>query len=115
MWQEVRALLMDPHRLTREYELEKGEFESRITRLRERQHTLERQIEQLQEDALSRNELQLIVGRLEDFAVKVTGSIDNMGFTAQRDLIRTLVKRIEIDRENTSLQLAFLAMLLRRA
>jgi site-specific DNA recombinase len=142
VWQEVRTLLMDPHRLTREYErrlqelaqpdddigrrsldnqlrqcrqgvvrmidaysegyLEKGEFESRITRLRERQHTLERQIEQMQEDALSRSELQLIVGRLEDFAVKVTGSIDNMDFTAQRDLIRTLVKRIEIDQENVN-------------
>jgi site-specific DNA recombinase len=142
VWQEVRALVMDPHRLTREYErrlqalsqpaddvgqrsldnqlrqcrqgvvrlidaysegyLEKGEFEPRITRLRERQHTLERQIEQRQEEALSRNELQLIVGRLEDFAAKVAGSIDNLGFTAQRDLVRTLVKRIEIDQENVN-------------
>ncbi len=142
VWQEVRGVLMDPHRLTREYErrmqalaqpaddarrrsldsqlrqcrqgvvrlidaysegyLEKGEFESRIMRLRERQRALERQIEQLEDEALSRNELQLIVGRLEDFAAKVTGSMDDMGFGAQRELIRTLVKRVEIDREQVN-------------
>ena len=142
VWQEVRNLLLDPHRLSREYErrlqalaqpaedvqrrsaenqlrqcrqgvarlidaysegyLEKGEFESRITRLRERQKVLEQQIEQWEDEALSRNELQLIVGRLEDFAAKVTGSLDDMGFEAQRDLIRTLVKRVEIDREQVN-------------
>ena len=142
VWQAVRGLLMDPHRLSREYErrlqalaqpaddaqrrsldsqlrqcrqgvvrlmdaysegyLEKGAFESRITRLRERQKALERQTEQLENEALSRNELQLVVGRLEDFAVRVTGSIDDMGFMAQRELIRTLVKRIEIDREQVN-------------
>lgn len=58
--------------------LEKGEFESRITRLRERQKALEHQIEQLEDEALSRNELQLIVGHLEDFAAKVTGSMDDI-------------------------------------
>ena len=142
VWQEVRGLLMDPHRLMREYErrlqalaqpaddverrsldsqlrqcrqgvvrlidaysegyLEKGEFESRITRLRERQQALEHQIEQFDNEALSRNELQLIVGRLEEFAAKVTGSMDEMGFGAQRELIRTLVKRVEIDREQVN-------------
>ena len=139
VWQEIRKLLSDPHRLTQEYErrlqalehppedaprryledqlhqcrrgivrvidaysegyLEKGEFESRITRLRERQNVLEHQIEQVAEQEISRSELQLIVGRLEDFASKVTGSSDSMGFEAQRDLIRMLVKRIEIDQE----------------
>lgn len=142
VWQEVRGLLLDPHRLTREYErrlqalaqpaddvkrrsldnqlrqcrqgvvrlidaysegyLEKDEFEPRIMRLRERQRALERQIEQVEDEALSRNELQLIVGRLEDFAAKVTGSMDDMGFGAQRELIRTLVKRVEIDREQVN-------------
>lgn len=82
--------------------LEKGEFESRITRLRERQKVLEHQITQLEDEALSRNELQLIVGRLEDFAASVTGSMDDMGFGAQRELIRTLVKRVEIDREQVN-------------
>jgi site-specific DNA recombinase len=143
VWEEVRKLLIDPHRLTQEYErrlqalerppedsqrrhmkdqlrqcrqgiarvidaysegyLEKGEFESRITRLRERQNILEHQIEQLAEQEISRNELQLIVGRLEDFASKVTGSIDTMEFEAQRNLIRMLVKRIEIDQEHVNI------------
>jgi len=47
--------------------------------------------------------LQLIVGRLEDFASKVTGSIDTMEFEAQRNLIRMLVKRIEIDQEHVNI------------
>jgi site-specific DNA recombinase len=140
VWQEVRGLLTDPHRLTREYErrlqalaqpaddvkrrsldsqlrqcrqgvvrlidayaegyLEKAEFESRVTHLRERQQALEHQIEQIDNEALSRTELQLVVGHLEDFAAKVTVSMDDMGFLTQRDLIRTLVKRVEIDREH---------------
>lgn len=70
--------------------------------MRERQKALEHQVEQLQDEALSRNELQLIVGRLEDFAAGVTGSIDNRGFMAQPELIRTLVKRIEIDSEQVN-------------
>ncbi|MES2264727.1 MAG: hypothetical protein V4724_40030 [Pseudomonadota bacterium] len=82
--------------------LEKDEFESRMTRLRERQKGLEDQIEQIQNEAISRNELQLIVGRLEDFAAKVAGSIDNMEFAEKRELIRTLVKRIEIDLEQVN-------------
>lgn len=77
--------------------LEKGEFESRITRLREQQQALEHQIAQAEDEALSRNELQLIVGRLKEFAAKVTGSMDDMGLGAQRELIRTLVKCVEID------------------
>lgn len=139
VWQEVRALLIEPNRLMRQYErrlqalaqpaddvkrgsldsrlrqcrqgvvrlidaysegyLEKGEFESRIMRLRERQHALERQIEQRENETSSRNELQLIIGRLADFAASVTGSMNDMGFEAQRELIRTLVKRVEIDRK----------------
>ncbi|MEC4723883.1 recombinase family protein, partial [Noviherbaspirillum sp. CPCC 100848] len=143
VWSEVKSLLLDPHRLTQEYErrlqtleqptedtqqrhlevqlrqcrqgitrvidayaegyLEKHEFEGRLTRLRDRQKTLEGQIAQLTEQAISRNELQLIVGRLEDFAAKVTAGIDSMGFEAQRELIRMLVKRIEIDQENVNI------------
>lgn len=51
---------------------------------------------------MSRIELQLIEGRLEEFAAKVTESMDDTGFGAQRDLIRTLVKRVEIDKEHVN-------------
>lgn len=43
------------------------------------------------------------MGRLEDFAAKVTAGINSMGFEARRELIRMAVKRIEIDQENVNI------------
>lgn len=82
--------------------LEKGEFDSRIVRLKERQQVLENQIEQVDNEALSHAELQLIIGRLEDFAATVKVGLEAGDFARQRDLICTLVKRIEIDREQVN-------------
>jgi site-specific DNA recombinase len=82
--------------------LEKSEFESRMDRLRERRHALERQQQEYDEAAVSKAELQLIIGRLEDFAAKVRLGLDEMDFSRQRELIRTLVKRVEIDREQVN-------------
>ena len=83
--------------------LEKGEFESRIDHLKERKETLEKQIAEADNEALSHTELQLIIGRLEDFSAKVKAGLDATDFTSQRDLIRTLVKRVEIDREDVNI------------
>ena len=83
--------------------LEKGEFESRIGHLKERKEALEKQIAEADNEALSHTELQLIIGRLEDFSAKVKAGLDATDFTSQRDLIRTLVKRVEIDREDVNI------------
>src|SRR5207253_11472112 len=82
--------------------LEKSEFESRIGRLRERRQALERQQQEHDEAVVSKAELQLIIGRLEDFAAKVRLGLDEMDFARQRELIRTLVKRIKIDRDQVN-------------
>jgi site-specific DNA recombinase len=82
--------------------MEKGEFDSRIVRLKERQQVLENQIEQVDNEAMSHAELQLITGRLEEFAATICVGLEKMNFARQRDLIRTLVKRIEIDREEVN-------------
>jgi site-specific DNA recombinase len=39
----------------------------------------------------------LIIGRLEDFAAKVHQGLDDLDWTGKRDIIRTMVRRIEID------------------
>src|SRR3954470_12463152 len=49
--------------------------------------------------AAQRAALSLIVGRLEDFARQVRQRMAAVDWSMQRDLIRLLVKRIEIDRE----------------
>jgi site-specific DNA recombinase len=83
--------------------VEKDEFESRIGHLKDRKETLEKEIAKMDNEALSRVELQLIIGRLEDFSARVKAGLDASDFTSQRELIRTLVKRIEIDREEVNI------------
>jgi site-specific DNA recombinase len=72
--------------------LDKDEFEPRIAHLRERRRALENEIQQLNDEALTYTELQLIVGRLEEFAAKIRSRLNDMDFMAKRELIRTLVK-----------------------
>jgi site-specific DNA recombinase len=76
--------------------LEKQEFEPRITHLRQRIGHLEAQRRQLADDAALQSELQLIIGRLEDFASKVHSGLAEAAWASQRKLIRTLVKRVEV-------------------
>lgn len=143
VWQQVKSLLKDPQRLSREYNrrleelnhvnddatrttlekqlrqcdqiisrlidvyteghLEKPEFESRIHCLKERKASLEQQQLKMEEALASKVELQLVIGRLEEFSEKINARLDDMGFAEQRELIRMLVKRIEIDHENINI------------
>jgi site-specific DNA recombinase len=76
--------------------LEKHEFEPRITRLRQRLTHLDEQRQQLADEAALQTALQLIIGHLEDFAAKVHKGLEEADWTHQRELIRTLVKRVEV-------------------
>jgi site-specific DNA recombinase len=79
--------------------LEKAEAEPRIRRFKERFQRLEEQALQLRTQAQSQADLQLVIGQLEVFSVKVQGGLEQLDWHGQRELIRTLVKRVEIDRE----------------
>jgi site-specific DNA recombinase len=46
--------------------------------------------------------LQLIIGRLEECSDKVKAGLDRLDWHGRRDMIRTLVKRVEIDREKVN-------------
>ncbi|HSX77891.1 MAG TPA: hypothetical protein VLQ80_04870, partial [Candidatus Saccharimonadia bacterium] len=83
--------------------LDKHEFEPRIVRLRQRIAHLEAQRQQLADDAALHTELQLIIGRLEDFAAKVHDRLGEADWTSQRDLIRTLVRRVEVARDQVNI------------
>jgi hypothetical protein len=48
-------------------------------------------------------ELQLIIGRLEDFAAKLQDGLEAADWTSQRDLIRALVKRVEVAQGNVNI------------
>ena len=79
--------------------LEKAEAEPRIRRFKERLQLLEAQASQLRAQAQLQADLQLVIGRLEEFSAKVQNGLELLDWHGQREIIRTLVKRVEIDRE----------------
>jgi site-specific DNA recombinase len=83
--------------------IDKPEFEPRIPRLRQRLARLEEQRQHLADEAAMHVELQLIIGRLEDFATKVHESLEEADWASKRDLIRTLVKRVEVAQDQVNI------------
>ena len=83
--------------------IEKGEFEPRVTRLRQRLARLEEQRQALADEAALQGELPLIIGRLEDCAAKLRNGLEAADWASKRDLIRTLVKRVEVARDDVNI------------
>ena len=81
---------------------DKQEFEPRILRLRQRLARLEEQRQALADEAALHGELQLIIGRLEDFAAKLHHGLEAADWASKRDLIRALVKRVEVARNEVN-------------
>jgi site-specific DNA recombinase len=82
--------------------IDKTEFEPRITHMRTRIAALETQIAQATAEMTRQQELRLIIGRLEDFATQVKAGLEQMDWQNQREIIRTLVKRVEIDQDQVN-------------
>jgi site-specific DNA recombinase len=78
----------------------KAEFEPRLAGLRQRVARLEAEAAALQDAAEQARSLQLVVGRLETFAALIRGQLDGADWNARRDIIRTLVRRVEVDDEH---------------
>lgn len=79
--------------------LDQVEAEPRIRRFKERLQTLEAQVEQCRARAQQQSDLQLVIGRLEEFSAKVKDGLAQLDWHGRRELIRTLIKRVEIDQQ----------------
>jgi len=79
--------------------IEKGEFEPRVTRRRERLQQIEEQAQHVKAEASLARELTLILGRLDEFAARVKTGRHEADWLTRREIIRALVKRVEIDQE----------------
>src|SRR5947209_2423435 len=79
--------------------IDKDEFEPRVTRMRERLKQIEEQALQIKDDASLERELTLILGRLDEFASRVKDGLHVADWSTRREIIRALVKRVEIDQE----------------
>ena len=70
---------------------------------RERLARLEEAVrEQVTEDQ-ERRALRVVIGQLQDFADTVNGGLDNADWTTRREIIRAVVKQIEIDEDDVSI------------
>src|SRR5262245_62219974 len=76
--------------------IEKQEFEPRVTRLRQRMPHVEAQCHQLAEAETLQRALQLIVGRVEEFAAQVQQNLETLEWHRTREILRALVRRVEI-------------------
>src|SRR3954453_17785832 len=77
--------------------IDKAEFEPRLSELRRRVAKLEADAGALKTSAEQTRCLRLVIGKLEAFSAIIADRLDVADWATQRDLIRTLVQRIEID------------------
>ncbi len=70
--------------------ISKAEFEPRRAGMRQRVAKLEAEATALQNAAEQEHSLQLVIGKLETFAILVRDQVDEADWTTRRDLIRTL-------------------------
>jgi site-specific DNA recombinase len=82
--------------------IEKSEFEPRIKDLRERSARLDNQAKELTNQASLGSELRLVVSCLEQFVSSVKGGLDHADWVTKRDIIRALVKRVEVQKEQVN-------------
>jgi site-specific DNA recombinase len=80
--------------------LEKGEFEPRLRSAKERLQRLQTEAAAEASAAAEEAELRMVIGHLEAFAERVREGLAEADLETRRDIIRALVKRVEVDAEN---------------
>lgn len=76
--------------------LTKEEFEPRIRSSKERLTKLEADTAEISQEQSQREELRLVIGQLQEFSGRLAEGLENPDWTTKREIIRALVKRIEI-------------------
>lgn len=82
--------------------IDKEEFEPRIKEMKKRLKIIEEKNKEIKEQKNLKNELSLIISNLEEFFSCIEQGLEDLEWHAKRDIIRTLVKRIEIDHEDVN-------------
>jgi site-specific DNA recombinase len=79
--------------------IEKTDFDPKMGQIKFKLEQIDRQIAASREHAAGQCELFLVINRLEEFAAAVNDRLSTIDFTTKREIIRALVKRIEIHRD----------------
>ncbi|GFR12079.1 uncharacterized protein TNCT_354051 [Trichonephila clavata] len=93
------ARLIDSY--AQEY-ISQEEFEPRVKAMKQSLKAIEEEKKRIFDQKKLKQELTLVVTNLEDFSSNITSNLDNADWITKRDIIRTLVKRIEINLENVN-------------
>jgi site-specific DNA recombinase len=80
--------------------IDKSEFEPRILSARQHLGKLQADLRSQQQAATQIQEMRLVIGHLETFAQRVRGRLENADRAPRRQLISTLVKRIEVGKHD---------------
>jgi site-specific DNA recombinase len=98
----IRKIQRGMARITDAYEdglIDKREFEPRIRKARERLEKLKTEVKVQMDQEAQQRDLTLIMGRLEEFADRVRQGLDQADWPTKRQILRTLVQQVEIDRQ----------------
>ena len=79
--------------------VDKNEFEPRIKSARQRLSQVQQELQSQLDQQARAKELRLVIDNLEMFAGQVTTSLEQADWQTRREVIRTLVKRVEIEPE----------------
>lgn len=94
------SLLIDSY--SQQY-ITKEEFEPRIQFLRQNLKNIQEQQAKLEAQTNVAKEMEVVISNLEKFANGVTSNLDNLDWNGKRDIIRSVVKRIEIANEDINI------------
>ena len=74
----------------------KSEFESKIRQLKTRKEQVSLQLQEVEQHQAGQMELLLLIDRLDEFSEAVNNELHSGDFNTRREIIRALVKRVEI-------------------
>jgi site-specific DNA recombinase len=79
--------------------IDKTDFDPKMRQLKTRLEQIDHQIQESRSHQAGQSELFLVINRLEEFAAAVTDKLDTIDFVTKREIIRGLVKRVEIHKD----------------
>ena len=79
--------------------IDTADFNPKIRQLKIKLEQIDHQIEESRRHEAGQFELFLVINRLEEFAAAVNDQLSTIDFATKREIIRALVKRIEIHKE----------------
>jgi site-specific DNA recombinase len=79
--------------------VDKSEFEPRIKSARQQLEQLEQQLKQQVDQQARQKEMRLVIDNLQTFSAKVMCGLEQADWQTRRQIITTLVKRVELEKE----------------